>query len=313
MLFKNVDIVGWGPWLKFMWKGHVTNWLWRPREERRFVRLNHYGAMKMSYFDKYIPFVRSLRAEDRIQSPYDFDDEKIYVLWFQNIENAPEIVQKCVKSICQKYPDKVIILNEETMYDYMKMPSFIIDKWKNKQIVPANYSDIVRISLLAENGGYWFDATDYLVSEIPGYIREADFFMFITSPRIYQHMFVQTCFMRAKKGDPLIRMWRDLVYEYWKREERSADYFLAHMLFKLLVTHNPEAKSLFEKMPKVYQDGIHELWFTFGNKPYSREEFKKMCDQEFFQKCSYRFLKNGVNKLEPGTIAHHLIYEGLEK
>lgn len=305
--FNDAEIVGVLPWLKFIWKGHITNWIWRPREDRRFVRLNHYGAMKIKHLEKYVPFVKTLYAEDTISKEYDPEKEKIYMLWFQDVNNAPEIVKRCIQSVKAKYGDKVIVLNERSMYDYMQLPDYIIDKWKNKKIVPANFSDIVRIALLAENGGYWFDATDFLVSDIPSYIQESDFFMFITSPRIYQHMFVQSCFIRAKKGDPLMKMWKELVFEYWRREQRSADYFLVHMLFKVLVTHNEEAKKLFEKMPKVFQDGIHELWYTYGNMPYSEIEFKKMCDAEFFQKCSYRYLKGGVNELIPGTIARKLI------
>lgn len=310
MFIKDADIVGYRPWLKFVWKAHITNWLWRDSLTRRLIRQKYYGEMKNGYFLKYLPFVKNLHAVNSTSQDWSPEDEKIYSLWFQGVENAPEIVKKCLESLSLSFGDKFVLMNEETMFNYIDLPSFIIKKWKNKQIVPANFSDIVRIQLLLQNGGFWFDATDLVMAPIPTEIKEADFFMYITSPTIYTHMFVQTCFMRAKKGDALIRMWRDLVFEYWKNEEKSADYFLVHMLFKFLVNNNEEAKVLFEKMPKIYQDGIHLLWYDYGNLPYKHEYIEKMKESAFFQKCSYRYLKGGVNKIIPGSTAARLL-EGI--
>lgn len=307
MIIKDADIVGWRPWLKFVWKGHITNWLWKDRLERRLTRQKFYGEMKDGYFRKYLSFVRNLRAMDKIAEEWDPKYDKMFSLWLQGRDKAPDIVKRCLETLQKNFGDKFILLTEETLEDYIQLPDFIIDKWKAGKIIPANFSDIVRIELLSRHGGYWFDATDYVMAPVPEIIRNADFFMYRTSPTVYTHMFVQTCFMRAKKGDPLIRMWRDLVFEYWKNENRSADYFLVHMLLKFLVSNNEEAKRLFEKMPLIYQDDIHLLWYDFGNLPFQEEYINTMRSKVFFQKCSYRPLKNGVNKIIPGTTAEYLL------
>lgn len=303
MLIKDADIVGWGPWLRFVWKGHISNWLWRDSRSRRLTRQKYYSEMKGGYFKKYHDFVANLHAPDRIPEEFNPEEEKYFSLWFQGRDKAPDIVKKCFQSIERVYGDKLIILDEESMTRYIELPDYIMKKWKEGRIIPANFSDIVRIELLTRYGGYWFDATDLLISPIPDVIRDADFFMYVTSPELYTHMFVQTCFMRAKKGDPLIRMWRDLVFEYWRHENRSADYFLVHMLFKYLVTTNKDAKRLFEQMPKLYQDHIHYLWYDYGNLPYKEEYLGKMRENAFFQKCSYRKLKHTVSKILPGSTA----------
>lgn len=308
MLIKDADIAGYGPWLKFVWKGHITNWFWRDSQTRRLTRQKYYTIMKDSFFEKrYLPLIKSLHAENTIDYTVNPDEEKIFTLWFQGIENAPKVVKACIESIRRVYGDRLVVLDEKTMSDYISLPSYIMEKWHQKKIIPANFSDIVRIELLTKYGGYWFDATDYLLSPIPEVIKQADFFMFVTSPVLYTHMFVQTCFMRAKKGDALIKMWRELVFEYWKRENRAADYFLVHMLFKALVTHNEEARSLFEKMPKLYQDNIHKFWYEYGHLPYETSQIDILKNYAFFQKCSYRYLKHAVNKIKEGTLADYLI------
>lgn len=307
MLIKDADIVGYGNWLRFIWKAHITNWIWRDRQKRRLTRQKYYGEMKDTFFKKYLPFVESLTAKNDIPSDYKYEEEKLFSLWFQSEENAPLVVKACLESIRKIYGKQFVILNEKTMMDYVSLPDYIMEKWQRKKIKAANFSDIVRIDLLTRHGGYWFDATDYLLSPIPEIIRTADFFMYVTSPVLYTHMFVQTCFMRAKKGDPLIRMWRDLIFEYWRREDMAADYFYAHMLFKLLVTHNAEAKRLFERMPKLYQDRLQDLWYTYGHMPDDTALIDKMKNDTFFQKCSYRKLKHAVNEIKPGTLADRLI------
>ena len=312
MLIKDADIAGYGPWLKFIWKAHISNWLWRDSQTRRLTRQRHYQEMKMGYLEKYVPFVKSLHAKD---NSYDrpAEDEKVYSLWFQGLESAPKVVKRCIESIRKIYGDRYVVLDDLTMRDYIDLPDYIMEKWEKKQIGPANFSDIVRIELLTKYGGFWFDATDYLLRPVPPEIVNSDFFMYVTSPVLYTHMFVQTCFIRAKYGDPLIRMWRDLVFEYWKHEKRSADYFLVHLLFKLLVTHNDEAKRLYEKMPKLYQDNLHDFWYVYGHKPYDAEDYKKLCRETFFQKCSYRKLKHAVWEIQPGSMADYLINGKIDK
>ena len=310
MLIKDAEMAGFLPWLKFVWHAHITNWLWRDSLTRRLTRQRRFQELKMGYLARYIPFVKSLKAENLIQTSPDENDkseEKVFSLWFQGVENAPQVVKSCLASVKKIYGDRFIVLDGKTMLDYITLPDYIMEKWEKKQIGAANFSDVVRIELLTHYGGYWFDATDYLLRPVPELIVDSDFFMFVTSPQVYTHMFVQTCFIRAKKGDPLIKMWRDLVFEYWKNENKSADYFLVHLLLKLLVTHNEEAARLFEKMPKLYQDSLHDLWYVYGDRPYDEEDYKKMVGENFFQKCSYRKLKHAVWDIKPDSMADRLI------
>ena len=304
----DIELIGFGPWLKYIWKGHIINWLWRDKLKRRITRNMARGEFKMAYLQKYADFAKNLTPEPagpEVASGHQ--DEKIYTLWFQGEENAPEIVKKCIDSVKEKYPDKLVILTEKTLFNYISLPDFIMKKREEGKIGAANFSDLVRIELLYKYGGFWFDATDFLTDNIPEEIIASPFFMYVSSDVFFPHMFVQTCFMRVKKKDPLLGLWRSLVFEYWKNEEISCEYFLVHMLLKLLVRENSEARKLFDRMPKRVMDPTHRLWYEIGNLPFDRKLYEEMKKEVFFQKCSYRHQKRGVKEIIPGSMADVVI------
>lgn len=303
-------IIGYGKWLKFVWEGHICNGIWRPRTRRRCLRELAYARFKMEYLKKYIPFVESLSPHDFSPNPDSKPTEQTaYSLWLQGEANAPHIVKQCLASIRKYFPGNLIVLEEKDLAELCPLPDFIMEKWHDKKIIPANFSDIVRINLLFEHGGYWFDATDFMTSPVPSFIAEAPFFLFVTGSEFLPAMFIQSCFMHARQGNALMGMWRELIFEYWKYEEFAIDYFLVHKLLQLLVTYNPLAARLFEEMPKAVMDPTHLLWHKIGNLPFETEQYKTMCRDAFFQKCSYKPQKRGrgVNEIIPGSFADVII------
>ncbi|MCH5227053.1 MAG: hypothetical protein J1F16_04460 [Muribaculaceae bacterium] len=289
--------------LRYMWEAHFSNPLWHPRDARRIRRENARVAHRMRKLKKYIPFVEQLQAPP--QEEISPESEKMFSLWYQGENNAPDLIKKCLASVRKFYPDNFIVLDSQNLAEHTQIPDAIIQKWQQGKIIAPNFSDVVRIDLLAREGGCWFDATDFLTGPVPEKIMDCDFFMFVPNKRSYTHMFVQTCFIRAKQGNPLMKMWRDLIFEYWLNEEKAVDYFLAHFLFRLLVTYNQEAKDLFAKMPKIEMDPTHVLWHKIGNLPYSIALEEEMRKGAFFQKCSYKpqGSRHAVNQIIPGSMA----------
>lgn len=316
------ELIGMGPWLKFIWNGHITNWLWRERKKRRIVRDLAFGEYKMSYLKKYIPFVKSLKASDfsteadpsllQEQDKKVGGDDYAYTLWLQGFEQAPDIVKKCIGSMKKEFGEKFILFTEENIWKVISLPSYIIRKREEKKIGAAHIADLIRIELLYKYGGYWFDATDFLTGTPPEFIKEAPFFMYMGSKTFLPYMFVQNCFIRSKQGDPLMGMWRKLVHEYWRHEDMACEYFLVQMLFRLLVTYNEEAKILFSRMPKVPMDVTHVLWHEIGDKPFNKEGYEIMCGNSFFQKCSYRKMRYGIGEILPGSFAERVLNGNIE-
>lgn len=294
-------------YIKYFWCGHIVNWPWRSRLKRRNIRNIAFTSMKIDYLKKYIPFIESLKPQSNIPSDLDYKEEKVFTIWLQGMDKAPEVVKKCVYSIKEKFGDRFEVLDENTLFDYINLDPSIIEKWKNGMILPAHFSDIARLELLYRYGGYWFDATDFLTGNVPKEIENSNFFIYITSENLLIHTFVQNYFIRAKKGDPLLKMWRDLVMHYWKHENKAASYYLVQHLFRLLVRYNEEAKKLYEKMPKIELDCTQVIWHKVGNDPYDGAVFEQMCKDSFFQKCTYRKKTGIIRDIIPGSMADYLL------
>ena len=97
----------------------------------------------------------------------DNNKPTIWILWLQGVENAPEIVKKCIKSIKYYNGDKkIVVLTKDNLFDYIKLPKYIIEKWRKGIISNTHFSDIVRIELLYDYGGIWMDATTFCTSAV---------------------------------------------------------------------------------------------------------------------------------------------------
>lgn len=78
----------------------------------------------------------------------------IWVCWWQGLENAPDIVKACIESIQRNAGNHpVIVLTDENYKQYVTIPRWVEEKRRKEIITRTNYSDLLRLSLLAEHGG----------------------------------------------------------------------------------------------------------------------------------------------------------------
>lgn len=81
----------------------------------------------MQYFEKrYGSFAETYKfAENSIPENSNFKN-KIWVCWWQGIEQAPDIVKRCVQSICiNAAPYEVIILDDTNYRNYVNVPDWM--------------------------------------------------------------------------------------------------------------------------------------------------------------------------------------------
>jgi len=279
---------------------HVFNWLWRKREKRREVRANVVSVVIADYFKRYLESTSKVEVKDPVKND---KNEKIYSIWFQGEENAPELVKACFRSVRRNCSQEHLVLNDKTIFDYIELPDVIVDKYRKGNIAKAHFADISRVELLHNYGGFWMDATDFVSSPIPDNIIKEDFFMYMAGNAGSPYSFVQNCFIRSRKGSYLLEAWRAMILEYWKNEPREMDYFMHQLLFKSLVLNDKRAKKFFEKMPHIDQDPTHALWWAYNNKKFDKKIFDDITSKVFFQKLTYR----GASNPEKGTFADVII------
>jgi len=157
---------------------------------------------------------------------------KVWICWFQGINNAPEIVQRCYESVKINMQDKdIVLITENNMLDYVDFPDYILDKWKNGKISNTHMTDLLRLELLIKYGGMWLDATVYCSgSDIPEYFFKSELFMFQSlKPGRDGHSHITSSWLiSAKSNNKILMAVRSLCYEYWKTHDSLIDYFLLH-------------------------------------------------------------------------------------
>ena len=84
----------------------------------------------------------------------------VWSAWLQGMDNAPELVKACLAS--QKkhmggYEFRVLDLN--SYRQWVELPEYVVKKYRNGQMPPAAFSDLIRLAVLKKYGGVWMDAT----------------------------------------------------------------------------------------------------------------------------------------------------------
>jgi len=267
-------------------RGHVLNWMWRPRMLRRQIRGEVTRQAAGRYLDRYVP-------DSPVNLPLPASasglHEKIYSIWLQGEEKAPEIVRACWRSVRANCSQELVILDEAQLLSGLDLPEYVVRKYKEGRMTRAHFSDICRVELLYRHGGIWLDATDFVTRDFPKWLLDEDFFIYMGGNYVSgSYAFVQNCFFRSRRGNYILGAWREAILEYWKHEDSAVDYFVHQLLFWRVISRNPRAAELFSAMPKISQDGTHLLWFDNRDKPFDREVFDRLASGALFQKTEYK-------------------------
>ena len=117
------------------------------------IMLNFLEKKFSSYWNNYQYLNTMPECDEKMRN-------KIWVCWWQGLDNAPEIVKTCVESIKRnsgKY--EVLIITDENYKQYVKFPDWLEEKRKHGIISKTIYSDLLRLNLLSTYGGIWIDST----------------------------------------------------------------------------------------------------------------------------------------------------------
>lgn len=181
----------------------------------------------------------------------------VYTAWWQGFENAPDSIKVCHRSLIkalQKTDVKLVSITSENLNNYCDLPGYIFDKYKSGLISATNFSDILRFSLLSNNGGLWIDASMYFYNSLNPDILKRDFF---TMKRCEERQNEITSrwlvsFIGGKKHFPLFDLMNDFWLEYWKHEEELISYLLVDNVMYLGYQRNKEIRDAFDMCETFY-------------------------------------------------------------
>lgn len=246
----------------------------------------------------------SLKTKQKLEKKYkwkldeldrNFVDEKkqyeknIWVCWMQGIENAPKIVQRCYESLKDNIVDRNIILITEKNYKkYIMFPDFIQHKIDKGIITGAHMSDLLRLELLDNYGGTWIDATVYCSSKnIPKYMLDSDLFLFqsLKPGKDGNASVISNWFITSKPHQKFIHMVKELLYEYWRKNNELVDYFIFHDFFQMIIDKYPDE---WNKVIPVSNSTPHILLLRlFDN--YNDAVWKTTTTQVPFHKLTHKY------------------------
>lgn len=214
---------------------------------------------------------------------------KVWICWFQGMERAPLIVQKCYASVKEHMPDReIIILTEDNLSEYVTFPDFIMEKWKKGIITHTHMTDLLRLELLIRYGGMWLDATVFCSGgEIEPYFTDSDLFFFQTLKpgRDGQSTYISSWLMSARTNNKLLAATRELCYAYWKKHNSIIDYFLLHDFLSIVLDYYSED---WKRVVPRDNAAPHILLLRLFD-PYDAILWNSVKKQTPFHKLSYKF------------------------
>lgn len=240
--------------------------------------------------------------------------DKIWICWWQGLDNAPEIVTACVESIRRnagKY--EVIIITDKNCKDFVQFPDWLEEKRNNGIISRTIYSDLLRLNLLSKYGGMWIDSTFFCTSErFEEYMKLP--FWSIKRPDYLHCSIASGYFANYSLGCSYQNRWiyavvRDFLYNYWKNYDRLVDYLLTDYAIVLAERHCPKIAAAFARI-KPNNKYCDELWKVLGE-PYDEEVWKRICEDTVLYKLTWKQSfpkeidgrKTFYGKLIEGTLA----------
>ena len=212
----------------------------------------------------------------------------VWICWLQGLEQAPPLVQRCCKSICDNLKSKkIIIITAENYKDYITMPDYIVEKWENGLITNTHITDFIRLELLLEYGGTWIDATVFCTgNHMPQYIWNADLFLYqaLKPGRDGHYVNVSSWFISASSHNIVLKATLRCLYEYWRKNDRQVDYYLIHDFLCIAAEAYPDE---WKKIPKIC-NSIPHLLLNELFEPYDQERFEHIKQLSCFHKLTYK-------------------------
>jgi hypothetical protein len=219
------------------------------------------------------------------------DNNTIWIFWYQGIKDAPNIVKKCINSIRKQCKDKkIIIIDKNNINKYYQMPDYISNKVKNKTITITHLSDILRMNLLKDYGGYWIDATIFLTDNPFNKNENFNTIKFHCNEKTSISKGNWCIFFIGGKNQIFYEFITEFYNNYWKQETISIDYFLTDYAINAAYNKIPNIKKTFDQV-NFNNEKIHEFQ-SLLNKKFDKKEYETLLKSNCVHKLSYKELVN---------------------
>ncbi len=220
--------------------------------------------------------------------PPSKEPERIFVFWYQGVDSSlPEIVRLCISSIKRNANGReVVVITKDNISQWAAIPQYIYDRVASGSISITHLSDILRVCLLYQHGGYWIDATVFMNAPLD----DKNFNPYFGSIKIHdRHTGTisayrwTTFFLHAAKGSDTMKTFRDILLEFFKKQKgRIIDYFLIDYTFEMLYRKCPDFRKIVDDAPFT-NDDIYDLATHLNEVEPASQYFQSVSDTHIFK------------------------------
>lgn len=247
------------------------------------------------------------------ETPLLYDGEpvkKIWVFWWQGLQNAPEIVKKCREILKRENYGKyeIVEVNKDNYNNYCTIPQSILTLLDTGKITVTQFSDMLRACLLYENGGIWIDSTvltlhpaDTKIIQYPFYTIHLD----KPDDGTVAKFKISGFFLASKKGNTYMKLLRDFMFAYWEKQNLLIDYLLIDYCMILITQENQEYAELLNSVP-LNNSNVHSLREHI-NDEYDMKEWNSITKDTNFFKLSYKIELSQTSYAGKLTNYHYIL------
>lgn len=235
----------------------------------------------LDYLKRDLSPVIADHKEDVIFGTHD-PNAPIWVCWWTGLENAPLLVKRCVESTYRNAGNHpVYLVTAETYSNYMEVPDFMLEKVKSGEMGLAHLADYIRVTLLAEHGGLWLDATIFCSGRIPDICFDLPVFTCKGPVRkshyLSNYRWVTFC-LGGWKGNVFYRVLSDVFKAYWSRNDYAVDYLFFDHIILTVYEQIPAVRKLLDEIPdnNIHRDDLQAAM----NEALPAEAFEKVIQED---------------------------------
>lgn len=215
------------------------------------------------------------------------EPERIFVFWWQGTDGLPDIVRICINSIKQNSNGReVVMITKDNIRQWADIPHYIFDQVSSGAITITHLSDILRVCLLYQHGGYWIDATVFMNAPL----NDIDFNPFFGSIKIHDRFTGTiseyrwtTFFLFAAKGSEAMKTFREVLLTYFNENRgRIIDYLLIDYTFEMLYRKSSDFRKIVDETPYT-NEHLYDLVGHLNDVVPVNQYFQSVSDTHIFK------------------------------
>ena len=274
-----------------------------------------------------LDFVLKLRKEAQLVDSSNEKEEEttefpkmIWTMWQQGEAQMPKTVKasiKTIKDFAQRNGCDFHLLTNDNLEYFINIPKDITEKYKNKELSAAHYSDIIRFSLLYQYGGIWMDATLFVSPYATVKMFEGNFFS-LNHPPTYPEQMERTIgdfkwsgfFLAGQKGGSHFKHIRDLYLYYVRKYPVFIHYLMMDYFILSEYKCKPYFENLVDRLPILAP--AERVWFLrdHAHDLFDEKEWEEVLKTTPIMKTTYKIKKEEVL---PGSYLDQLLQGKLKE